>query len=609
MSNGAYSKIASSNLFSTSWYLEHYPDVAQAGVDPLKHYIRYGAREGRDPGPNFSTASYLARYREEIVSSSLNPLLHYLNHGQEANHDVSPLFTQRSYQDFQEYLKLSLLSPTIPAPFSTVDKSIFAAMKDTTNMLRQQQEQSRVSPLVSVIMPVHNRADLVGIAIASVLAQSYRNLELIVVDDGSSDGTSDVVKTFTDPRIQLVECSQRGGVSSARNQGLSRAKGELIAYLDSDNTWESEYLRAMTGAFELLPDAGAAYSGQYLYRGNDTEPFALRFIAFNPSLLLNINYIDLNCFMHRRMVLDQLDHWFCEDLRRLVDCEFISRVAVKSTIYSIPVVQSNYYLNRAKETITSAENLDHALTSITTRRRENIGASSFTQGRELAVIAIDNLPRHEKQRYRKALSVAVAESANLTIIDSPTFEINSRFWAWARTFTGRASSHRLGRLINLAIFETDTDANILLLCNGALPAPGALSALQTIMDTSDEIAAVIPQQVLPQGTLGMLAHIPEANPHFSCDITLSCNYDHILPLPTFHCGRSVELDSAVTDCLFFKRKTWQLFNGFCARGERIRDIFHDFCRRIRNSSQMKIIYSPTAAVHLYTPGTRRCASQ
>ena len=124
---------------------------------------------------------------------------------------------------------------------------------------------------------------VVGDAIRSVLEQTYPNFELIVVDDGSRDDSVSVVRAFTDSRIRLLESDDSLGVSAARNRGLEAARGDLIAYLDSDNTWRPDYLRAMVGFFQVRPDADAAYSGQYLYRGCENEPFAVRFGSYNPA--------------------------------------------------------------------------------------------------------------------------------------------------------------------------------------------------------------------------------------------------------------------------------------------------------------------------------------
>jgi hypothetical protein len=86
----AYREIEKSGLFSAAWYLARYPDVARAGIDPLLHYIQYGAAEGRDPSPDFSTTAYLER-NSDVARAGLNPLLHYIRYGKDEGRDPSPL--------------------------------------------------------------------------------------------------------------------------------------------------------------------------------------------------------------------------------------------------------------------------------------------------------------------------------------------------------------------------------------------------------------------------------------------------------------------------------------------------------------------------------------
>lgn len=92
-------------------------------------------------------------------------------------------------------------------------------------------------PLVSVVLPTYNRAYCISRAITSVLNQSYSNLELIIIDDASSDNTGDIVKAIVDPRIFYKKIEKNRGPAGARNVGLAKAKGDLIAFIDSDDIW------------------------------------------------------------------------------------------------------------------------------------------------------------------------------------------------------------------------------------------------------------------------------------------------------------------------------------------------------------------------------------
>jgi glycosyltransferase involved in cell wall biosynthesis len=106
--------------------------------------------------------------------------------------------------------------------------------------------------LVSVVIPVYNAERFIEESIGSVLGQSHSEIQLIVVDDGSSDETVQVVRAFDDPRLTLMEQSH-GGVCRARNHGMEAAAGDLIAFLDADDLWYPEKLSVQTEELERDP--------------------------------------------------------------------------------------------------------------------------------------------------------------------------------------------------------------------------------------------------------------------------------------------------------------------------------------------------------------------
>ena len=109
------------------------------------------------------------------------------------------------------------------------------------------------SPLTggSVVIPAFNYARYLPEAIASVLAQTFTALELIVVDDGSTDGTADACAQYTDPRFRYVR-QENAGLSAARNTGILQARHSYIAFLDADDRWEPGFLEAVTNKFASL---------------------------------------------------------------------------------------------------------------------------------------------------------------------------------------------------------------------------------------------------------------------------------------------------------------------------------------------------------------------
>ena len=114
-------------------------------------------------------------------------------------------------------------------------------------------------PLVSVTIPTYNAKELLIEAIDSVLSQTLVDLEVIVIDDGSTDRTAEAVEAIDDPRIRYLY-KDNGGVSSARNAGLDKATGQYIAFLDSDDLYTPEYLETMASAMENNLDYGVVYT-------------------------------------------------------------------------------------------------------------------------------------------------------------------------------------------------------------------------------------------------------------------------------------------------------------------------------------------------------------
>jgi len=113
--------------------------------------------------------------------------------------------------------------------------------------------------LVSVMMPVHNVEDYVGAAVESLLAQTYTNWELVVVDDGSTDGTTEVLARFKDPRIGVYRQASLGE-SAGRNRALQAMRGEWIAFLDGDDQFLPEHLAAAVDRLQHSPSIGGVYS-------------------------------------------------------------------------------------------------------------------------------------------------------------------------------------------------------------------------------------------------------------------------------------------------------------------------------------------------------------
>jgi glycosyltransferase involved in cell wall biosynthesis len=110
----------------------------------------------------------------------------------------------------------------------------------------------RRSPRVSVIIPTHNRPDRLPRAVASVLNQTFRDVEIVIVDDASADDAAEVVAR-QDPRIRYVRHGSPKGACGARNTGIRLARGEFVGFLDDDDEWLPEKLQRQVRVFEASP--------------------------------------------------------------------------------------------------------------------------------------------------------------------------------------------------------------------------------------------------------------------------------------------------------------------------------------------------------------------
>ena len=189
-------------------------------------------------------------------------------------------------------------------------------------------------PKISVILPVHNRADVLPRAIGSVLEQELKDFELIVIDDGSTDASAEVAKSFDDERIRLIRLERNRGGNVARNEGIRAASAPLIAFLDSDDRYLRNKLAHVVGEFErrprldLLVDSfvkvqpPGSRKAEVIRRNpviNDREQF--RTALFTRRLWKATPAITVK----REIALEA--GLFDETLRRLQDFEFLIRVS------------------------------------------------------------------------------------------------------------------------------------------------------------------------------------------------------------------------------------------------------------------------------------------
>lgn len=468
--------IRASGLFDESWYRSQLGPSEHVG-DAITHFVTDGADRGLQPHPLFDPG-YYRRHDRAARRSDADPFTHFLKGGCRRGLDPHPLFetahlltaapeaSRHRYGAFGWYLvdrerrrpSPSSMVPSerapTPARFIELVQAALAehaAVPDHTAIPRTYAAfdhdaaaayvahmasvvaDSGAEPLVSVIVPTKDRAKLLPATLRSVLDQTYRHLEVIVVDDGSIDETAEVVAALDDPRIRYVR-QENAGVAAARNHGLRLAAGELIAYLDSDNTWKPEFLTTMVGTLRST-GARAAYAaselrgdGRLEYRGRD----------FDRDVLLERNYIDCITLVHERSLTDEIGG-FDEALRRVVDWDLLIRLSAVTDLAYAPFVATSYDLwDDGGERITRTESVGYRYE---VRAKHLVAweqAGTPVTGRTSVLLVVRSTDDDAAGRVRSLLDAhrAARDEVELVVVDNGT----PRDEAWRLRLLARAES-------------------------------------------------------------------------------------------------------------------------------------------------------------------------
>lgn len=172
-------------------------------------------------------------------------------------------------------------------------------------------------PLVSVVIPTYNHAHFLGRALQSVLDQTYTNWEAIIIDNHSQDNTDEVVQSFTDPRIILLKIHNNGVIAASRNMGIRAAKGEWIAFLDSDDLWYPKKLEIAINGIQENPSIDVCSTDEILVDETTGNRRLLRYgpycAEFYKRLLVIGNCLSTSATLVRRDFLCRNNILFRED--------------------------------------------------------------------------------------------------------------------------------------------------------------------------------------------------------------------------------------------------------------------------------------------------------
>ncbi|MBV1780722.1 glycosyltransferase [Paeniglutamicibacter sp. ABSL32-1] len=388
-----------SGIFDRHWYAAQSDRYFSSWHAAAEDFLAFGMSKEMSPHPLMDVRSWPGHLRAAWKDGKLGPVLNWFRRPLEGQPSLGPLLVPRMLNtsghvissrdvashaggtlgwllehapgdyvvDFPEghWVWENVLSSKskIVATIKTQTYKSRPRMKDQWNKPAEDVWRGKVKsislpssdngePLVSIIMPAWNRADVIAKAIRSVQRQTADFWELIVVDDGSTDATREVVRLLasSDSRISLLS-AEHGGVCAARNLGLNHATGRWVSFLDTDNEWPEEYLElSIKGAIES--NAQAVYAGLELHNGGKVS-----YRAYQGALdeLMIVNHIDLNVLTVERTLAVEAGG-FDEGLKRWVDHDFAIRIAKLSVPRLLPFIGCKYWDDREAETrITTSE--------------------------------------------------------------------------------------------------------------------------------------------------------------------------------------------------------------------------------------------------------------
>ncbi|MGB1560683.1 MAG: glycosyltransferase [Sinimarinibacterium flocculans] len=625
---GALRCIRESGLFDRDYYLDRYPDVRQSGVDPVRHYLRHGAGEGRNPSARFDSAAYLAAY-PDVAAAGANPLVHYICFGAaegrrpqpgaaapgRAASSSRPAAGPRArppFRDFAGFLRHAVFAPTLTAPFSEEERCVIEHMRARQAFLRSRHAALAADACASVILTCTRRGPGFERAVGSVLAQTWTNLELLIVDHGAEAPSAELP---ADPRIRVLGWTGGGPLGAALHRGVQAARGAYVAYLDADAQFAPDFLRLMVGELHAHPGNALAYCG--LGELDAQEALSVvRYPAHPLALLDNQPCVDLRCVVHARALLDACGG-FDEQMDRHAGWAFL-RVAGRHTVpLGVPCLlchSGDGAQDAADAAAADMRRLDAVLGEHAVAPRlahcavpglERLYASPrVTAGgppaaRKVSIV----IPSFECPDYLRLCIESVRAFTEgpweLIVVDNASSAPVRAYLANEPGITLIQNDHNYGfsYAVNQGIAAADPAADIILLNNDALVTAGWVQAMQQVLHDWPQTGLVVPRQVLPAGTQTIRTHNPAMDPRREADVNLSLHHDNVVD-PLFDpVNGYVALTFAAFFCVYIPRRTLDEVgvldheNAPHYRSDRL------YCDAVRHLAGRPIVYTPHAKLY------------
>lgn len=482
------------------------------------------------------------------------------------------------------------------------------------------------TPMVSVIIPTHNRPGRLRTAITSVLNQDYQDFQIIVVNDGTASVEDVVADLNRDGRIILVTHDRNRGLAASRNTGLRQASGKYVCYLDDDDRLLPHHLRTLVTHLESSGDK-IAYTDAWrvherLIDNTATEvgrdqPYS---DEFNPHQLLIANYFPVLCLMHERAILDEVGT-FDESLFAHEDWDLWIRMATKYSFKHLAVTTAEFTWRTDGSSMSSESKEVFVRTAEIIYRKYAPYAAKYAGVREEQQKRLANLKKtHLQKRFVCSIIIPVWNKVELTrqclvalgpatddvsfeliVVDNhstdETPELLASLGGDVRIIT---NNDNLGfaKACNQGA-EAATGEYLVFLNNDTIPLKGWLTALVKEVQSDPAVAVVGSKLLYENNTVQHAGVAIDRNNLTPYHIYAGFAGDH----PAVNKRR--ELNAVTGACLLIRRSVFAELGGF---DEGFRNGFEDIdlCLKVREK-QGRIIYQPRSVLyHLesQTPGRK-----
>ncbi|MCL2157118.1 MAG: glycosyltransferase [Methanobrevibacter sp.] len=682
LKKGVKNNLNPNPLFDNKWYLRNNPDLKNN--DPFLHFIEEGVKECLNPHPLFSTEHYLQKNRNMDLNSNLlnelnlfndiNPLKDYIETGRfelispsadfnldkkvlsflpdkyKYRYTSSPVLSKvnasiylDSYfdkdlteknMDFNSYIRLSTLRKiVIKTNLNKNDMYIVTLMEKQKKVLFDKYQNRPQNELVSIIMPTHNRAKTIMDSIISVISQSYENWELIIVDDGGSDNTHEVIKEFNNEKIIYHKLESNSGSSHARNIGLSISKGSIIAYLDDDDVWDPDMLII---SVNTLRDSGkkSLYSAQIGWKGfNNISRIGnkfkfIRFSPFNWSLIEHGNYISMIAFLHDKSLIETVGS-FDESLKQLEDWDFILRCCEEEFPVAIPCILSHYFVGRCKGHISSSKDSLKTTGEIHDKlaKRSSWKLKINFNGKNRVLFGINEITQRKRLKNRLKLS---KERINLIILHHDNLDnlkmcINSitqntptkydiLICDYSSSSKTRICLEELSKFsdnmdwikidknkgfskIIMEVFQkvSKQKQDIVILRSDTIVTPNWLEELKIVLTENQDVGIAIPREVIVENNDITRLHSPNSNFDFEVDVSLSDFHQNVIG--PYDENGLYELKHASLTCVLIRYEDVNQINFFIMENNSKINLERIYLDSFKDNTGKKIVYTPFSKIY------------